>query len=203
MTTAEARIDGRAARSQRTRLAMANAMLDLLNGGELRPTAQQISDAAGVALRTVFHHFEDMESLFAAAADIQTERMMSLATMIDADAPFNSRLTQFVEARARLLESITPVRRSAVLHEPFSQVIAKRLAWNRRFNRDETERVFNAELSSLNDEGRRLIAPALHAATEWPFWETLRAHEGLPFDHARDVMSHTIEALLRKEIAQQ
>jgi AcrR family transcriptional regulator len=199
MTTAEVRTDGRAARSQRTRLAMANAMLDLMNAGELRPTAQQISEAAGVALRTVFHHFEDMETLFAAAADIQTERMMSLAVDVDPLQPFGERLVLFVGARAQLLESITPVRRSAVLYEPFSPVIAKRLGRNRRYNRQETDRAFAPELASLSEATRRVTSPALHAATEWPCWETLRGHEGLSFEDSRGVMSYTIRALLRKE----
>ncbi|HUF53272.1 MAG TPA: TetR/AcrR family transcriptional regulator [Dehalococcoidia bacterium] len=199
MTTVEARTDGRAERSRRTRLTVANAMLNLINSGELRPTAQQISESALVSLRTVFHHFEDMETLFAAAADIQIERLASLAAQIDDGLPFAARLGQFVEARARLLESISPVRRSAILHEPFSPIIARRLNWNRRFNRDETEHVFAAELRSIPDETRRMVAPALHAATEWPCWEALRTHEGLSFQHGSDVMSHTIRALLRKE----
>lgn len=196
MTTAAERTDGRTERSRRTRLAVVKAMLDLINAGDLRPTAQQVSEAAGVALRTVFHHFDDLETLFAEAADVQVDRMSALTTEIDPGLAFDERLERFVEARARLLQDISPVRRSALLHEPFSPVIAERLAWSRKVNREETDRIFAAEL----DPTPEVVRAALHTATEWPAWETLRVHEGLSFECAKDVMSHTIRALLRKEM---
>ena len=59
-------VDGRRLRSERTRLAIINAALALQKEGFLVPTAQQISDRAGVLIRTFFRHFEDMEALFAA-----------------------------------------------------------------------------------------------------------------------------------------
>ena len=55
-----ARIDGRLARSARTRHAVVDALLDLLGEGDLRPTAARIAERAGVSLRIVFHHFEDL-----------------------------------------------------------------------------------------------------------------------------------------------
>ena len=40
-------------------------MLDLIHAGNLQPTAQQVADHAKVGIRSVFRHFEDMESIFA------------------------------------------------------------------------------------------------------------------------------------------
>ena len=59
-------VDGRRMRSKRSRAAIVEAALDLIREGTLVPTAQQISDRAGVGMRTFFRHFEDMEALFAA-----------------------------------------------------------------------------------------------------------------------------------------
>ena len=36
------------------------ALLDLLEAGEMRPTAAQIAQRAGVSLRSVFQHFESL-----------------------------------------------------------------------------------------------------------------------------------------------
>src|ERR1044072_5768679 len=64
----EAATDGRSARAARTRDAVVEALLSLLDEGNLRPTARQVAERAGVSLRSVYVHFDDLEDLFTAAA---------------------------------------------------------------------------------------------------------------------------------------
>ena len=66
-TKGEDAADGRRLRSERSRRAIIEAALALQEEGVLVPTAQQVSDKAGVGIRSVFRHFEDMESLYASA----------------------------------------------------------------------------------------------------------------------------------------
>ena len=200
MTTQSASIiDGRTARGNRTRVAVVRAMLSLLDDGELRPTAKQISDRAGVSLRSVFQHFADLETLFAAAADAQFERLGPLDVSIADDLPFAERLDRFVQARTGWLETVTPVRRSAVLQEPFSREIARRLAYVRKVHRAEIVRVFAPQLARFGEEELEDVILALHVAAEWYTWETLRAQNGLSVPEARRVVSKMISALLKKE----
>ncbi len=196
MTTALRSPDGRAARAVRTRDAVVEAFLALMDEGNLRPKARQVSERAGVSLRSVFQHFEDLEALFAAAADRQIERLTPLATRVPTDAPLSERLRLFVEGRTLLLEAISPVRRAALLQAPFSAELAGRLRWSRESNRAEVARVFSPELAALPVKERRDVLAALHAASEWYTWETLRAHDGLSESDARRVMSRMIAALL-------
>ena len=196
MTTDGQRTDGRAARAERTRDAVVEAFLTLTEEGHLRPTAKLISERAGVSLRSVFQHFEDLETLFAAAADRQVERLMPLYSEIPADIPFEDRLSRFVSMRSSILEAISPVRRSAVLAEPFSPVIQQRLRWFRERSREEVLRVFSGELAALPPDEHLTAEFALHAATEWYTWETLRTHSGLSLDCACSVMALTIRRLL-------
>ncbi len=84
---AAARLDGRRARALRARDAIVDALLDLMQEGQVRPTAAQIAARAGVSLRTVFQHFRDLEALFAAAADRQTARLLALAGEVPATGP--------------------------------------------------------------------------------------------------------------------
>jgi AcrR family transcriptional regulator len=196
MTPVAPATDGRSARATRTRDAVVDAFLVLIDDGNLRPTARQVSARAGVSLRSVFQHFADLESLFAAAADKQIERLTPLAVRVPTEAPLNDRIALFVEARARLFETITPVRRAALLQEAFSAEIAGRLRWSRESNRKEVERTFAPELAAMPANERRDATAALHAACEWYTWETLRAHDGLSETDARRVMSRMISALL-------
>ena len=61
--------DGRTARAERTREKVVDAVLELLDGGDVRPTAERIAKRAGVSERTVFQHFADREALFGAVGD--------------------------------------------------------------------------------------------------------------------------------------
>lgn len=192
-------LDGRLARAARSRRAVVDALLDLLEDGDLRPTAARIAERAGVALRSVFQHFADLEALFGAAAERQMERLAGLLGDLPADGPLAERLEAFVQQRARLLEAIAPVRRAALLREPFSPAIATRLQLMRQLKRAEVERTFAAELERRERAERQDLLDALAAVSSWPTWESLRRHQRLSVERARRVMARTLAALLGAE----
>jgi AcrR family transcriptional regulator len=115
-------VDGRTARAARTRDAVVEAFLELLEAGDLRPTARSVAERANVSLRSVYVRFADLDSLAAAAAERQWERLEPLVEHIDPALPLDRRLAAFVEQRCRILETAMPVRRAAELQEPFSHV---------------------------------------------------------------------------------
>src|SRR5262245_60214803 len=170
-------------------------MLDLFEDGELRPTAAQIAQRAGVSLRSVFQHFESLETLFAAAADLQMERIAPLMLPIPTRGAFAGRLSMLVTRRSRVLEAISPVRRASLRVEPFSVEVRSRLEQARSRGRAEVEKVFARELAELPSSDRRDVAAALGAAASWSTWEHLRRHQGLSVERARKVMARTIAAL--------
>lgn len=55
--------DGRRQRSQRSREKILEAMWALMLDGDMDPSAADIAEKAGVGLRSVFRHFEDMETI--------------------------------------------------------------------------------------------------------------------------------------------
>lgn len=60
------RMDGRTARAERTRNAIVDAHLALIDEGDLNPTGERIAERAGISPRTLWTNFKDMETLFAA-----------------------------------------------------------------------------------------------------------------------------------------
>ena len=191
------KIDGRTARARRTREAIVDAVLGLLDAGDLRPSVEDIAARAGVSPRSIFQHFGDRETLLRAVGMRQTERVSQIVEHLPDTGPFDERLEAFVEQRARVLEFITPVRRSALLNEPFSEGSHAGLQAFRAFKRAEAERVFAPELDGLPAAEREEVVRALGAVTDWNTWEALRAHQGLSVADARAVMRRTIGALLR------
>lgn len=184
--------DGRAVRAERTRDAVVDALLALLDEGVVRPTAERIAARAGVSERTIFGHFPDRETLFAAVAVRQYERVVPRLRPIPLDLPLVERIDGFVDQRAWLLETVSGVRRGAVLIEHESPVVADNLRRVRAAKAAEVQRIFEPEL-----DGRpAAVRDALVAATSWTAWESLRTHQGLGADQARDAMRAAVRALL-------
>ena len=191
-----AHLDGRLARSIRTRDAVVDALLDLLNEGDIRPTAARIAERAGVSLRLVFHHFDDLETIYSELAVRQTERVKPLTAPISTALPVLERIERFCEQRGRLLETLSPVRRAAVLIEPFRPALARQLKQARDLTRAATIGAFEPELSKLETDKKRATIAALDVATSWVAWEQMRRHQRLSETEARAVMATTIRALL-------
>jgi AcrR family transcriptional regulator len=191
-------VDGRSARADRTHKALMEAMLELLDGGDLKPTSAVIAKRAGVSERTLFQHFPDREALFQGAALAQAERIGPLIEPLPApDAPLEKRLRAFVSQRTLVLERVSPVRRAALLMEPTSETVAGWLRAVRSGAAAEIAHVFEPELSAVRSKrDREELLAALVAAAAWPTWESLRAHQGLGVERAEATMHRTLAALL-------
>lgn len=188
--------DRRLARSAATRAKVVEAMLALLEAGEPQPTAPRIAAHAGVSLRSVFQHFDDLEALFAAAADRQTERLEALLQPLPATGSVAARIAALAAQRARAYEAIAPVRQAALLQEPFSAEISRRLSGLRAVLRADVARLFATELRRLPAGARREVAAALAAATSFSTWTTLRRHQQLSVATAQRVVARMLHALL-------
>lgn len=195
-TAAKSTRDGRTVRAERTRQALVDALLALLYEGQLQPTAERIAARAGVSERSLFQHFADREALYQAVAVQQYERIVPTLDPIDVSLPLPERIEAFVAQRARLLETVTPVRRAALLLEPESEVVSGWLRNTRRQKAREVERVFRAELEAVGQRERGVVLAALVAASAWTAWEGLRAHQRLSEDRARAAMRTMLGALL-------
>src|SRR5260370_26341314 len=158
-------LDGRTARASRTRDAVVDALLSLLSDGELRPTGSRIAERAGVSLRSVFQHFEDLEALFAAVAARQSDRIDSMRSPVPSSGQLSERVGAIVDQRARVYELIAPVRRAAVLQEPFSPTLRRGRDRLDRVGASELNDVFATALSALPPASRRETTAALWAAT--------------------------------------
>ncbi len=196
MPSPEKQRDGRTVRGERTREALVESLLALLDGGELRPTAAQIAEGAGVSERSVFQHFPDREALFEAVAREQYERVMPTLTPVDASLALGERIDALVAQRCRMFEQVKGVRRAALLMEPESDVVAGWLASTRSAGVAELERVFRRELERTPADERATLRAALVAACAWGTFESLRLHQGLSVARTRGAMRTTLAALL-------
>ncbi|BCJ42857.1 hypothetical protein GCM10010168_04030 [Actinoplanes ianthinogenes] len=185
------RIDGRTARSERTRNAIVDAHLELIRAGDLRPTADRIAKLAGVSLRALWSHFADMESLMAASGQRVLDQRDESYRQISPDLPLDERIDQFCRQRARMLEEIAPAARASALKEPFSSGLQRYRRLHVSRVRDELTSTFPEEIGSDEE-----LLNALTTISLWPAWSTLREAMDLPVEAARAALARGVRALL-------
>jgi AcrR family transcriptional regulator len=185
-------VDGRVLRRVRSRTAVVDAILDLLVAGELRPTAQQVSERSGVSMRTIFRLFDDMNSLHRAAIERQAERVTALVAHLSDTGPLPDRIDALVANRATVFEAITPVRRAAVRLSATSPTIAAELGRAAEAFRAQTAGTLRAELAGAGPE----VLEAVDLATSWESWDRLCTVQGLTPAEATTVVRRTLTALL-------
>jgi TetR/AcrR family transcriptional regulator, regulator of autoinduction and epiphytic fitness len=185
-------IDGRRARRHRSRDLAVDALLDLLNEGVVRPTAQQVAERSGVSLRSIFRIFDDVESLNAAACARQVTRVRHLFVDVPAEGTLDARIDQVIAINGRLYESIAPVRRAALRAAPESAAVQETLARARGWVRAEVERVFAEELAAA---GRDAVA-AVELALSFEAWDHLRSAQGLSPTRTAAAVSRVLHSLL-------
>jgi AcrR family transcriptional regulator len=185
-------LDGRVRRSERSRQAIVMALLDLVGRGVLQPTARQVADEAGVGIRSVFRHFSEMESLYA-AMDAQLEQATAHLLKGGRRAgAMTERVRALVRQRTILFERIAPYKRSANIQRWRSAFLQGRpLRLHRALHAD-----LLTWLPEVRDAPKDLIEAIDHTVS-FESWDRLRGDRGLSQRLASAVTERTALALLR------
>ena len=184
-------VDGRRLRSERTRLAIIEAALALQERGVLVPTAQQISDRAGVPIRTFFRHFEDMETLFKATDAHIRDSYESLFLGGDREGTLEERIDHAVERHADAYESVSNIVLGTHAQLWRYEILRKNYARNQRALRNDLDD-WLPELKRLGRDDRESI----DAIASFEMWHRLRYHQGL----SKNKCVKILKALLSKLI---
>ena len=166
--------DGRRLRSVRSKQAIVDAFIELVNEGTLVPTAQQIADQAGVGIRTVFRHFSDMESMFAVADAQKRASYEALFVGGDRDGSLEDRIQRAVERRAQAFEATKNAILSTHAQRWRYEFLRKNYAGYVRGLRKDLES-WIPELKALDRAGRE----AVDAVASFEMWHRLREYQGL------------------------
>ena len=169
-----AKVDGRVLRSERSRQAIIDAMLVLVNEGNLVPTAQQVSERANVGIRSVFRHFSDMESLFVTTDSQLRTAYEAIFTGGDRDGTLAERVQHAIARHAAGYEAQKLIILSTHSQMWRSQVLRKNYA--------RSQRGLRKDLDDWLPELRKLPVmrrEAVDAAASFETWHRLREHQNL------------------------
>jgi len=183
--------DGRRLRSDRSRQLIIESMLELIKQGNLVPTAQQVADHANVGIRSVFRHFEDMESIFETASELCHTEYRGLFIGGDRSGSLQERILHATECHANAYETMSNMILSGSARQWNSEVLQKSyIAYQHQLRRDLDE--WLPELESLTESKRQ----AVDGIASFEMWHRLRNIQSLDKTDSIKIIVEMLKALI-------
>lgn len=183
--------DGRKQRSERSRLAIVDAMLDIVMGGKMEPSAAEVAERAGVSARTVFRHFEEMDSLYSEMTERMEAEILPIVQQPFTGEGWRTQLDQLLERRAMIYDRIMPLKIAASIRRFSSEYLMLNY---RRFLHLERTGLENVLPEVIRKDAARMSAIEMCAGFQT--WRRLRQDQGLSAEQATDVIKLTIGSLV-------
>ncbi|MCA3693635.1 MAG: TetR/AcrR family transcriptional regulator [Aquidulcibacter sp.] len=172
---------------------MVAAVLHLIEGGDLSPSAARVAEVAGVGLRSVFRHFDDMDSLYQEVSERVSAQVMPLLREAVIGATWKERLVRIVERRTSIFERIHPFRLSASFKR-----------FRSAFLTEEYRRTLDLEAATVE----ALLPPhiladqvstrSIKVILSFQNWHALRFEQDLSIEEAREVVSRLLGDTISK-----
>jgi len=169
----EAPTDGRRARRERGRLAVIDAMFELLQAGKVPVNAEMVAERAGVSVASVFRYFDGLGDLQLQTFERFRERFEPLLVVERRGASRSGRIAAFVRSRLDLYEQAGAImavgRLRALEHEPLVAASAEM----RGLLADQVRAVFADDITATAATGSDLVA-VIDALTSLESWDVMR-----------------------------
>jgi TetR/AcrR family transcriptional regulator of autoinduction and epiphytic fitness len=189
-------MDRRRARGLRTRLDLVEAVIQLIDEGDRRPTAYRTARRAGVSVRTVYNQFAGVEALLHGAVELQTRRHRALVAFVPPHGPVDVRIRATCRQRRQLFETIGPVLAVVYAMTRGSTAFHEALRDHRSRLRNQLNRTLGPEIGAWGGDADWLLGN-LEVTTDWQWWHTLRVDHGHSAQMAERMMAFTVASLLR------
>lgn len=183
--------DGRRQRAERSREQILEALLALIAEGDMSPSAAAVAERANVSLRTVFRHFEEIDSLYAEMNERVAARILPILTRPYTSGDWRGRLREMIARRAEMYEFMMPYRISGGLRRYQSAFIREN---QRRTQLMEKERL--AAILPRAILADRNLFLALDVAAGFDTWRRLREDRGANPKEAEACVAAMIERLI-------
>ncbi|MEL6663278.1 MAG: TetR/AcrR family transcriptional regulator [Pseudomonadota bacterium] len=184
-------VDGRKARSERSRQQIIDALFRLVRSGEVNPSAARVAEQANVSLRTVFRHFEEIDSLYREMVNQCEAHFLPTFMAPFASTDWQERLMELRDRRMKFFEDVLYLRICTEARRYQSDVL---MADYKRFFKIERARLE----SLLPDDIRQDInlMSALDVALCFDTYRRLRQESGMTPEETRAAVASLLDMIL-------
>jgi AcrR family transcriptional regulator len=162
-------------------------MLQLVGSGDVAPSAARVAEVAGVGLRTVFRHFEDMDALYREMSAVIEERVIPIISEPLKGSDWKAKMSEIADRRAIVFETILPFRISANLKRFQSPYLMQDY---QRMVKAEAEGIEALLPGSVKTD--TLGSRGINVILSFQTWRLLRHDQGLSTDEARLVIKRML-----------
>lgn len=166
-------------------------MLDLVMAGAIEPSAEDVAARAEVGLRSVFRHFNDMETLYREMS-LRLAKQYELWLVPYTSTDWRGQLAETIERRLTTYEQLIPYRRAADAHRHKSPALQE--------EHDRTLRMMRARLQFLLPDaisGNPMAFETLDLLLSFDSWQRLRTDQCLPVETARAIIEAQVSLVVR------
>jgi len=189
--TSDSETDGRRRRAQDSRGRIVEAMVALTQAGNILVSAEMVAERAGVGLRTVFRHFNDMDSLYREMSlTIETQFIQGLSEPLTGET-WQARLRELIDRRISNFETITPFKRAEAAYRHRSRFLQSDVQRMNTWLREALVRVLP---EAIRQDASRF--EVLDLLLSFESWDRLRRDQALSPDQAREALERAVAALL-------
>ena len=162
-------VDGRILRSQKSQSVILTALIKLINTGNYYPTAEEVAKESGIAIRTVFRQFDDMESLLIKVDEIINHKLINDEKEIKLNSPLIARLELIIEERLHYYNKYENIMIATITQLPKYKILQKKYPEYQRLLRKRTEDII-PEILTLKSNNQEL----LDATLSFGFYQRLK-----------------------------
>lgn len=191
------RVDGRNLRAESTRRKIIIGARALVEEQGRLPKVADVAHRSDVSVRSVFQHYQDVETLFIAVVDAIADDLEGTRREIDGSGTLAERVRELSEQQGWLYERLMPAVLAGRQLNPPPTSLLKRAEDHRTTTRRRMETIFRAELASLTSADQAETLEALQAVAGWDCWIALRKRQGMEAERAATTMGRLIHSVVQ------
>ena len=193
-----AAVDGRTARKNSNRDAVVDAALQLFQAGARDVKMEDLAEAAGVSVRSVYRYFGNIDEVLEAA---MMENLSLYGHLFEIDnlgrGPLPERIRNLVTARLNLITTAYPMITAVLRHVHADNAIGAQARWRLQHMYLQNAEMFRSEFSRMTAVESRQIAAAIDSLLSYYTVDSMLNRLGFSTAETEAALVHSLELLLR------
>lgn len=183
--------DGRIQRSQRSREKILRAYWELMLGGDMEPSAAAIAEHAGVGLRSVFRHFDDLDTLLLELMSLCYDEVTPQFLKPLKSINWKDQILELVERNVEIWERIKVPHTAGELGRFKSQILMDDYKRSRNLEISDIRAILPKDINNYDN-----VLFALDSTLSFSTMRRLREDRKLSISKVKNVMSLLVKSIL-------
>ena len=183
--------DGRIQRSQRSREKILRAYWELMLGGDMEPSAAAIAEHAGVGLRSVFRHFDDLDTLLLELMSLCYDEVTPQFLKPLKSINWKDQILELVERNVEIWERIKVPHTAGELGRFKSQILMDYYKRSRNLEISGIRAILPKDINNYDN-----VLFALDSTLSFSTMRRLREDRKLSIPKVKNIMSLLVKSIL-------